>query len=95
MNQGLTSKNMAFEPDTTAFDFGATGQNNCSVQRRVGEVLLDAEIPLGRLNGSMTERNLDLLERGVTAVGELLTVTPLLLKSSMIFSIPCSRESVG
>jgi hypothetical protein len=21
MNQGLTSKNMAFEPDTTAFDF--------------------------------------------------------------------------
>jgi len=36
----------------------------------VGEVLLDAEVPFSRLDGSVTERNLDLLEGGVTFVGE-------------------------
>ena len=36
----------------------------------VGEVLLNSEVAFGRLNGSMPQRNLDLLERGVTPVGE-------------------------
>src|ERR1035441_9931636 len=57
----------------------ATGQNNYSDQSNaqaevvaggVGEVLFDAEVAFGRLNGSMSERNLDLFEGGVTFVGE-------------------------
>src|ERR1035438_2411212 len=57
----------------------ATGQNSYSDQSNaqaevvaggVGEVLLDAEVAFGSLNGSMTQRNLDLFERGVAFVGE-------------------------
>jgi hypothetical protein len=37
----------------------------------VGEILLDAEVPFGGLDGGMTEGQLNLFERGVALVGEL------------------------
>ena len=46
------------------------------IARGVGEVLFDAEVAFGGLNRSMSQRNLDLLERRMPLVRELGKGTP-------------------
>ena len=41
------------------------------VTGRIGEVLLHAQVPLGRLDRSMTERKLYMVELGAAPIGEL------------------------
>ena len=46
------------------------------IARRVGKILLDAEVPFGGLNRRMPERNLDLLESGMALVREFRKGSP-------------------